>query len=36
MALEELRILHLDPQAARRKLYSTGSQEALFHTLGRA
>ena len=27
MVLEELRVLHLDPKAARRRLISTGSQE---------
>jgi hypothetical protein len=33
--LEEPRILHLDPKAARRRLTSAGSQEeTIIHTLG--
>jgi hypothetical protein len=33
MVLEELRVLHLDPKAARRRLSSAGSKEvALDHT----
>lgn len=32
IVLEELRVLHIDPKAARRELFSTGSQESLDHT----
>jgi hypothetical protein len=32
---KELRVLHLDPKAARRRLASTGSQNALSPALGR-
>jgi hypothetical protein len=30
MVLEELRVLHLDPKAGRRRLSSAGSQEEAF------
>jgi hypothetical protein len=37
VVLEEVRDLHLDLKAARRRLPSTGNQEeGLFSTLGRA
>jgi hypothetical protein len=36
VVLEEPRVLHLDPKAARKRLTSAGSQqEALFCTLSR-
>jgi hypothetical protein len=32
--LEELRVLHLDPKAARRRLVSAGSQEEALFNIG--